>query len=179
MQLHVVGTGIFQRHPAAQRFALNAQRGQRGILELTEAPLEGMGNKLKLGRSDDLVGFRRERQSHVEFFVRKQPLAANQFVVQPARNQPIIMRCVRPGDLPMDHALPRKDEPAGIAKRTRHPCRRGHEHILVSFGEVELESNEKLMVARSVISQANAAVKPPCGARRISASPGGHRQRAR
>ena len=82
LELHVVGGRVAQGHARLRGRRLDAQRQERGVLELAEGPLVGVGDELERLGPDDAVGRRCCRQRRVDLLVGDDEAVATQALVE-------------------------------------------------------------------------------------------------
>ena len=129
-ELDVVGAGVDQRQAPPQGALFDLQGGQRGVLELAEAPLVGIGDERDLLGADQLVDILAALEDGRRLFVRHEKARGGELLIEPRGHEPVIMGPARGKDGPMEDAAAAEDETRGIAERggerglRRHRCRR-------------------------------------------------------
>ncbi len=98
------------------RLPLDGQRSQRSVLELTEAPLVGVGNEGDQLRTDDLVHRLGTRNPRIDLFMGHKMAGSAQLLIQARIHQPVIVFRVDRIDLPVYRPLLNEEEAAGVTK---------------------------------------------------------------
>ena len=82
-ELNVVGTGVAQDQPTFESSPLNLEGEERGGLQLTEAPLEGVADERDRLRRDHRVGWRCVLETQRNLVARDEQPVSREFVEEP------------------------------------------------------------------------------------------------
>jgi len=118
-ELDIVGGAVLEGHSTVQASLLDRQRGQGGVPELAEAPLEGIGDEGKRFRPENPVTSRRLRPRRADLPMSDQKSRIDQAGVEAGIHEVVIVFPVAEIDLSVKHTPVEKQKSAGVAKGGR------------------------------------------------------------
>src|SRR5205814_1517867 len=108
------------------RLFLDGQRGERGILQLAEAPFVWVGNEVKRPGSDDLPAASWLGKREIGFLVRNQQSGVDRLAAQSGLDELLVVFPVALVDLTEQYSVASKDKSARITIRCADAIRRRH-----------------------------------------------------
>ena len=117
-ELDIVGAGVDEAQAPGEGALLDLQRGQGGVLQLTEAPLVRVGNEGDLLGADDLieiVGMARGG----DLFVRDEEVRGDELFIKSRGHESIVMRPAGGADAAIEDAVAAEDVARRVPERGR------------------------------------------------------------